>query len=84
MVGYTGGSGRDPTYENMQDFAEGIRVEFNEAHIVRGLLGAYLALHTGAHVAHGHAVPVRRILPHARAEGGTSGSKRRAVDGVIG
>ena len=49
MVGYTGGSGRDPTYENIQDFAEGIRVEFDEAQVsFEDLLEAYLAFCTPA------------------------------------
>lgn len=49
MVGYTGGSGRDPTYENIQDFAEGIRVEFDEAQLsFEDLLEAYLAFCTPA------------------------------------
>jgi peptide-methionine (S)-S-oxide reductase len=38
VVGYTGGSKPNPTYRNMQDATESIRVEFNPAHHSVGVI----------------------------------------------
>ena len=50
VVGYTGsksGTAQDPTYQNVQDFAEGIRVHFNPDKIsYQDLLDMVFSFHT--------------------------------------